>query len=128
MATARPDDSRAQIPPGTLDLLILRCITDGPQHGYAIARRIKERSGGVLLAEEGSLYPALHRLVRLRQVSAEWGTSENNRKARFYRITAAGSRRLRDDGGVWRTVSAAVTHVLDGGSAAPDTRGASWAH
>lgn len=107
-------DERVEIPPGTLDLLILRSITHGSQHGYAIARRIKERSGDTLLVEEGSLYPALHRLVRLRQVSAAWGTSENNRRARFYRITPAGRRRLTEGASLWKRVSSAVTAVLDG--------------
>ncbi len=118
---------RAEIPPGTLDLLILRCISDRPQHGYAIARRIKERSQGTLLAEEGSLYPALHRLVRLKHVTAEWGTSENNRKARFYRITAGGRKRLEQDASLWRRVSSAVTAVLEDSDALPETGGAACA-
>ncbi len=109
---------RDEIPPGTLDLLVLQCVLDAPRHGYAIAHRIKERSSGKLLVEEGSLYPALHRMVRKGQLSATWGTSENNRKARFYRITAAGRRRLEADATVWRRVSSAVTLVLDG--RAPD--------
>jgi PadR family transcriptional regulator PadR len=108
-----PLNDRPEIPPGTLDLLILRAITGEPQHGYAIARWIKERSDATLLVEEGSLYPALHRLVRLKHVTAEWGTSENNRKARYYRITAAGRRRLTADVDLWKRVSAAVTNVLD---------------
>jgi PadR family transcriptional regulator, regulatory protein PadR len=107
-------DERPEIPPGTLDLLILRCITREPQHGYAIARMIKEQSGATLLVEEGSLYPALHRLVRLKHVTAEWGASENNRKARFYRISTAGRKRLAADADLWRRVSSAVTAVLDG--------------
>ena len=106
-------DERPEIPPGTLDLLILRCTTREPQHGYAIARMIKEQSGATLLVEEGSLYPALHRLVRLKHVTAEWGTSENNRKARFYRITPAGRKRLAVDVDMWKRVSSAVTAVLD---------------
>ena len=90
-----------------------------PQHGYAIARTIKEQSGATLLVEEGSLYPALHRLVRLKHVTAEWGTSENNRKARFYRITPAGRKRLAADADLWRRVSSAVTAVLDGADLRP---------
>ncbi|MFO0782117.1 MAG: PadR family transcriptional regulator [Phycisphaerales bacterium] len=116
-----------EIPPGTLDLLILRCITDAPQHGYAIARRIKQRSRGALLAEEGSLYPALHRLVRLKYVTAEWGVSENKRKARFYRMTSAGRKRLEAGSTVWRRVSAAVNAVLDGRGAEPESGGAACA-
>ena len=121
-----PTDQRPEIPPGTLDLLILQAVTRGSLHGYAIARRIKERSGGELLVEEGSLYPALHRLVRLKQLVAEWGTSENNRRARFYRITTAGQKRLKADASAWRRVSAAVTAVLDGRAPALEMRGLSW--
>jgi PadR family transcriptional regulator, regulatory protein PadR len=106
-------EERPEIPPGTLDLLILRCVTREPQHGYAIARMIKEQSSSTLLVEEGSLYPALHRLVRLKHVTAEWGASENNRKARFYRITTAGRKRLAADVDMWKRVSSAVTAVLD---------------
>ncbi|MFO0827034.1 MAG: PadR family transcriptional regulator [Phycisphaerales bacterium] len=121
----KPDpEVRDGIPAGTLDLLILRSISDVPQHGYAIVRRIKERSGSTLLVEEGSLYPALHRLVRLRHVTAEWGSSENNRRARFYRITAAGRKRLEADTTTWRRVSAAVTAVLEGRDLQPDAGGA----
>lgn len=127
MPKAADRQERPEIPPGTLDLLVLQCVTDAPQHGYAIARRIKERSGGTLLAEEGSLYPALHRLVRTKQLSAEWGTSENNRRARFYRITAVGRKRLAADASVWRRVSAAVTAVLDGRELRPEAGSASWA-
>jgi len=122
---ADPHD-RPEIPPGTLDHLILQAVTRGSLHGYAIARRIKERSSGELLVEEGSLYPALHRLVRLKQLVAEWGTSENNRRARFYRITPAGQKRLKADASAWRRVSAAVTAVLDGRAPALELRGLSW--
>lgn len=122
MAQSPSKERRPEIPPGTLDLLILQCVSDAPQHGYAIARRIKDRSGGTLLAEEGSLYPALHRLVRLRHLTAEWGLSENNRNARFYRITATGRKRLLADASVWRRVSAAVTAVLDGRPFDPGAR------
>jgi PadR family transcriptional regulator PadR len=115
MAANEPD--RLEIPPGTLELLILRCLVDGPKHGYAITRRIRERSAERFLVEEGTLYPALHRLDRLALVKAEWGTSENNRKARFYRITAAGRRRLVEGTSRWAEVAAAVTSVLDGSPA-----------
>ncbi|NBQ13718.1 MAG: PadR family transcriptional regulator [Proteobacteria bacterium] len=127
MPRNQTSDDRPEIPPGTLDLLVLQCVTDAPQHGYAIARRIKARSGGTLLAEEGSLYPALHRLVRNKQLSAEWGTSENNRRARFYRITAAGRKRLEAGASAWRLVSAAVTAVLDGRDLRPNAGSAAWA-
>ena len=114
MPRAPERDPRPEIPPGTLDLLILRSISREPMHGYAIVRTIKEQSGSTLLVEEGSLYPALHRLVRLKHVAAEWGVSENNRKARFYRITPAGRKRLAADTDMWKRVSSAVTAVLEG--------------
>lgn len=118
---------RPEIPPGTLDLLILRSISGEPLHGYAIARWIKERSDATLLVEEGSLYPALHRLVRLKHVTAEWGASENNRKARFYRITPAGRKRLASDADLWKRVSSAVTAVLDGRDLRPAAGRIAWA-
>jgi transcriptional regulator len=114
MPRAPERDPRPEIPPGTLDLLILRSISREPMHGYAIVRAIKEQSGSTLLVEEGSLYPALHRLVRLKHVAAEWGVSENNRKARFYRVTPAGRKRLAADTDMWKRVSSAVTAVLEG--------------
>jgi transcriptional regulator len=123
---AKKPAQRSEIPPGTLDLLVLQAVTSGSLHGYAIARRIKDRSSGELLVEEGSLYPALHRLVHLKQLTAEWGTSENNRRARFYRITAVGKKRLQADASAWRKVSAAVTTVLDGRGPALELRGMAW--
>jgi len=83
--------------PGTLFLLILRALENGPRHGYAIARRIKEASSNRLDIEDGSLYPALNRMLVKGWVAAEWGTSENNRKARFYRLTARGRKQLRTE-------------------------------
>jgi PadR family transcriptional regulator PadR len=80
--------------PGTLYMLVLRTLSAGPLHGYAIARRIKDASANALLIEDGSLYPALNRMLVKGWLSAEWGISENNRKARFYRLTAAGRRQL----------------------------------
>jgi PadR family transcriptional regulator PadR len=80
--------------PGTLYLLVLRTLSAGPLHGYAIARRIKDASANGLLIEDGSLYPALNRMLVKGWLAAEWGISENNRKARFYRLTAAGRRQL----------------------------------
>jgi PadR family transcriptional regulator, regulatory protein PadR len=88
-----PEDS-PQLLPGTLYLLILRTLAAGPLHGYAIARRIKERSADVLDVEEGSLYPALNRMLLKGWLRAEWGTSETNRKARFYRLTREGRQQL----------------------------------
>src|SRR5690242_19145633 len=80
---------------GTLDLLVLRTLSGGPMHGYTVAREIKERSKSVFLVEEGALYPALHRLERAGFVESEWGLSENNRKAKFYQLTARGRAQLR---------------------------------
>jgi PadR family transcriptional regulator, regulatory protein PadR len=88
-----PDDS-PQLLPGTLYMLILRTLAAGPLHGYAIARRIKQCSADVLEVEEGSLYPALNRMLLKGWLRAEWGTSETNRKARFYRLTKEGQKQL----------------------------------
>ena len=116
-----------ELPSGTLELLILRSVSQEPRHGYGISHDIKQRSSGALLVEEGSLYPALHRLVRLRQVRATWGTSENNRKARFYSLTTAGRRRLELDTARWKAVSSAVTTALASSVAPADLGGAAWA-
>jgi len=78
---------------GTLDVLILKTLSRGPLHGYAVARFIRDRTDGVLLVEEGALYPALHRLERKRWIESEWGLSENNRRARYYEITPRGRTR-----------------------------------
>ena len=83
-----------QLLPGTLFLLILRALSRGPLHGYALARRIKDASGDALQVEDGSLYPALNRMLVKGWLAAEWGISENNRKARFYRLTPAGRKQL----------------------------------
>jgi PadR family transcriptional regulator, regulatory protein PadR len=92
-----PVDDASQLLPGTLYLLILRTLTGGPMHGYAIAQRIKQTSGAKLIVEEGSLYPALNRMLVKGWLKAEWGVSENNRKARFYRLTPAGKKQLAMD-------------------------------
>lgn len=98
---------------GTLDLLILKALSWGSAHGYAVARWIERATGEALAIEEGSLYPALHRLEERGLVSAEWGTSENNRRARFYRLTAAGRRRLRQEADGWTRFARAVFAALD---------------
>lgn len=98
---------------GTLDLLILRTLVKGPQHGQGIARAIQVQSDDVLIVEHGSLYPALQRLEERRFVSAEWGTSENNRKARFYTLTKKGRAELTREHGEWKKVAAAIMRVLD---------------
>lgn len=97
---------------GTLDLLILRTLRAEPMHGWAIAQLIQERSSDVLQINQGSLYPALHRLEERGWIRAEWGASENNRRARFYTLTAAGKRHLGLELATWQEFVAAVTGVL----------------
>jgi PadR family transcriptional regulator, regulatory protein PadR len=97
---------------GTLDLLILRTLAWAPMHGYAVARQIRERSREVILVEEGALYPALHRLERRGLIRAEWGLSENNRRAKFYELTAAGREQLRRELATWTRYTEAVARVL----------------
>jgi PadR family transcriptional regulator PadR len=100
--------------PGTLDLLVLRCLSAGTRHGYAIASMVREQTGGNLSVEDAALYQALHRLHRQDLVDAEWGPSENNRRARFYTLTIAGRARLREETANWRRYSRAVDAVLQG--------------
>ena len=100
--------------PGTLDLLVLRTLSAGPRHGYGVATDIHERTGGALSVEDAALYQALHRLDRQDLVAADWRPSENNRRARYYSLTAAGRRRLREETAAWRRYSAAVEAVLQG--------------
>jgi PadR family transcriptional regulator PadR len=100
---------------GTLDLLVLKCLSAGPQHGYAIAAMVRDYTGGALSVEDAALYQALHRLNRQDLVDAEWRPSDNNRRARFYTLTPAGRRRLRDDTANWRRYVRAVDAVLQGG-------------
>ncbi len=99
---------------GTLDLLILRAVEPAPLHGYAIGRWIRERSEGVLDVEEGALYPALHRLDRRGWLEGSWGRTETGRRARFYRLTTKGARRLEDEAERWSAFSSAVAAVLGG--------------
>ncbi|MEO6447175.1 MAG: PadR family transcriptional regulator [Gemmatimonadaceae bacterium] len=98
---------------GTLDVLILRTLTWGPMHGYAVTRWIRERTEGTLSIEDAPLYKALHRLEGGGYVSAEWGLSENNRRARYYRLTAAGRQQLRHEEAAWRRYAEAVFRVLE---------------
>ena len=97
---------------GTLDVLILRTLVFGPQHGQGIARAIQQSSDEVLLVDHGALYPALQRLEREGWITATWGASENNRRARFYTLTRAGRRRLEHEEAGWSRLSSAVTRVL----------------
>jgi PadR family transcriptional regulator, regulatory protein PadR len=98
---------QAQLIPGTLDLLILRALSLGPLHGYGVLLRIEQISGGALQIEQGALYPGLFRLVRQGLLKTDWGTSENNRRAKFYELTASGRKRLREETENWnRSVNA----------------------
>ena len=99
---------------GTLDLLVLRCLWAGPRHGYAIATMVREQTKGNLSIEDAALYQALHRLHRQDLADAEWGPSDNNRRARFYTLTPAGRKRLREETGNWRRYVRAVDAVLQG--------------
>ena len=99
---------------GTLDLLVLRTLNSRPMHGYGIATLVHERTDGELAIEDAALYQALHRLDRLGLVEAEWGPSENNRRARYYTITAAGRKRLREQTANWRRYARAIEAVLQG--------------
>src|SRR5215831_5471554 len=104
--------SRNDVLQGTLDLLILKTLTHGPQHGYGIVVHIQQVSKDALRVEEGSLYPALHRIEQDGWIRSEWGASDNNRKAKFYSITAAGRRRLEQESKSWEKLTAGVSAVL----------------
>lgn len=106
-------DESVELLQGTLDLLILKTLSWGRAHGYAIARWIQDTTGDVLRIEEGSLYPALHRLEKRGWIAAEWGLSENNRRARFYRLTTRGRQQLRTQESAWRRYAEAVFKVLE---------------
>jgi len=105
-------DNLTDLRQGTLDLLILKTIAPEPLHGWAIAQRIQELSRDVLRVNQGSLYPALHRLERRGWIESEWGLSENNRRARFYTLTKAGRARLARESSRWRRLAAAMARVL----------------
>jgi transcriptional regulator len=98
---------------GTLDVLVLRALAWGPMHGYAVSRWIRDRTDGVLEIEDAPLYKALHRIEKNGWVLAEWGLSENNRRARYYRLTPEGRRQLRNEESVWRRYAEAVFKVLE---------------
>lgn len=102
----------AQLLPGTLDLLILRAVSLGPLHGYGILLRIAQISGKALLVEQGALYPGLFRLVRQGLLKASWGTSDNNRRAKYYELTPAGRKRLREETANWNRLAAAIAAAL----------------
>ncbi len=106
-------DRRIDLPQGTLDLLILKTLALGPQHGWAISERIQQISSDTLCVQQGSLYPALHRLERRGWIGARWGASENNRRAKFYELTRAGRRQLEVEESTWKRLTAAVAQVLE---------------
>ncbi len=110
MSTQKPD--RLELLQGTLDLLILRTLIFGPEHGQGIARAIQQTSDNELLVEHGALYPALQRLEARGWIAAEWGTSTNNRKARFYTLTKAGRKQLVQETTQWRRLATAIGRVL----------------
>jgi PadR family transcriptional regulator, regulatory protein PadR len=107
------EEQRIDLPQGTLDLLILRTLSLGPQHGWAISERVQQVSSDVLKIQQGSLYPALHRLERRGRIKAKWGTSENNRRAKYYELTRAGHKQLEAEADSWRKLAAAVAQVLE---------------
>jgi len=104
---------RLELPQGTLDLLILKTLALGPQHGWAISERVQQISRDALQIQQGSLYPALHRLERRGWIKARWGASENNRKAKYYELTAAGRKQLEAEESAWRKLTAAVGEILE---------------
>ena len=107
-----PDARRIDLPQGTLDLLILQALALEPQHGWAISERVQQISSDVLRIQQGSLYPALHRLQRRGWIKARWGVSENNRRAKFYELTKSGRRQLEVERDAWVKLTAAMAQVL----------------
>jgi PadR family transcriptional regulator PadR len=103
---------QAQLLPGTLDLLILKAVSLGPLHGYGVLLRIEQITRGALLAEQGALYPALFRLEHQGLLQSEWGTSDNNRRAKFYKLTSAGRRRFREETESWNRLATAIGAAL----------------
>ncbi len=110
--STKDEQERIELLQGTLDLLILRTLQTGPAHGHAIAKAIEQNSDDVLLVEQGSLYPALHRLIKRGWIAVEEGTSENNRRAKFYRLTAAGRKQLRVETNKWEKLAGAIARIL----------------
>jgi PadR family transcriptional regulator PadR len=106
-------DARSDLLQGTLDLLILRTLSSGPMHGWGISQRIQSVSDSVLVVNQGSLYPALYRLEEEGWIASEWGASENNRRAKFYRLTRSGERQLAREQQNWQRLASAVFRVLE---------------
>lgn len=107
------DQERLELPQGTLDLLILKALALEPMHGWAISERLQQVSCDALQVQQGSLYPALHRLERRGWIKAHWATSENNRRAKYYKLTLRGQKQLAAETDAWRRLTAAVGHVLN---------------
>jgi len=105
---------KIELPQGTLDLLILRTLLPGAQHGWAISERVQQVSSEVLSIQQGSLYPALHRLERRGWIKSRWGTSDNNRRAKYYELTQRGRNQLELETEAWRKLTVAVEQVLEG--------------
>jgi PadR family transcriptional regulator, regulatory protein PadR len=105
--------SPIDLPQGTLDLLILRTLVPGPNHGWGISERIHQVSREVLQVQQGSLYPALHRLERRGWIKARWGSSENNRRAKFYELTKLGRKQLLEEKSQWEALTTAVAQILE---------------
>ena len=112
MTTHSKTAERTDLLQGTLEMLILKVLCRGPMHGYGVAQTIQLLTDDVLKIEEGSLYPALHRMAKRGLVKAEWGLSENNRRAKYYTLTAAGERQLQADFSSWKRFAAAIAHVM----------------
>jgi PadR family transcriptional regulator, regulatory protein PadR len=110
--STKEENDRVELLQGTLDLLILRTLVLGPTHGHAIAKAIEHNSDDVLQVEQGSLYPALHRLIKRGWISVEEGTSENNRRAKFYRLTAKGRKQLTIETTKWDKLAGAIARIL----------------
>jgi PadR family transcriptional regulator, regulatory protein PadR len=108
-----PDDPRLELLQGTLDMLVLRTLQWGPQHGHGIGQAIRRQSDDILKVETGSLYPALHRLVKRGWLTAEWGVSEANQRARFYRLTAAGKAQLSREQDRWSQLVDAIGRIMN---------------
>jgi transcriptional regulator len=108
-----PKPNSGELLQGTLDMLILKTLIRGPLHGYAVAEFIQQTTEDVLRVEEGALYPALHRLELRGLLAAEWGVSENNRRAKYYRLTAAGRTHLVDETARWRRMAGAIARIME---------------
>lgn len=112
MGVTKKTPAGGELMPGTLDMLILKSLSRGTMHGYEVVQYIQQASRDVLRVEEGALYPALHRLEVRGLLKAEWGTSDNNRRAKYYKLTAIGRRALDEEAAYWSRVAAAVTRVM----------------